>query len=184
MSVQIEALFTSAAGLQPPWAVRDVRLHSARHRIDFDVQCQQSQLACPACGAPSPKIHDRLPRSWRHPDSFQYEAWLHADVPCVGCKSCGKTTQINAPWAREGCGFTLPFEALALMLAGAAVIRHHFDGIVAWVQTRQTNGFLDVFTNLFQARRARGFASFDSPGTVIVLIAGKLDFVAVNPQAR
>lgn len=42
MSVQIEALFTSALGFQPPWAVRDVRLDTARHRIDFDVESRQT----------------------------------------------------------------------------------------------------------------------------------------------
>jgi transposase len=123
VSVQIEALFTSALGLQPPWAVRDVRLDTARHRIDFDVECQQALLACPACGAPSQKVHDRLPRSWRHLDFFQYEAWLHADVPRVGCTSCGKTTQINVPWAREGSGFTLLFEALALTMCQDLPVR-------------------------------------------------------------
>jgi transposase len=119
VSVQIEALFTSALGLQPPWAVRDVRLDTARHRIDFDVECKQALLACPACGAASQKVHDRLSRSWRHLDFFQFEAWLHADVPRVGCAACGKTTQIGVPWAREGSGFTLLFEALALMSAAA-----------------------------------------------------------------
>lgn len=123
MSVQIEALFTSALGLQPPWAVRDVRLDTARHRIDFDVECRQALLACPACGAPSQKVHDRLTRSWRHLDFFQYEAWLHADVPRVRCTSCGKTTQISVPWAREGSGFTLLFEALALTMCQDLPVR-------------------------------------------------------------
>ncbi|PYE21261.1 transposase ISL3 family protein [Paraburkholderia silvatlantica] len=39
----------------------------------------------------------------------------------------------------------------------ARMIRKHFDGIVAWTQTRQTNGFLGALSGLFQAveRRAR-----------------------------
>jgi len=123
VSVQIEALFTSALGLQAPWAVRDVRLDTAKHRIDFDVECKQTLLACPACGAASQKVHDRLPRSWRHLDFFQYEAWLHAEVPRVGCDACGKTTQIGVPWAREGSGFTLLFEALALTLCKDLPVR-------------------------------------------------------------
>lgn len=123
MSVQIEALFTSALGLQPPWAVRDVRLDTARHRIDFDVECRQALLACPACGAASQKVHDRLARSWRHLDFFQYEAWLHAQVPRVACTACGKTTQLSVPWAREGSGFTLLFEALALTMCKDLPVR-------------------------------------------------------------
>lgn len=123
MSIQIEALFTSALGLQPPWAVRDVRLDTAKHRIDFDVECKQALLACPACGSASQKVHDRLTRSWRHLDFFQYEAWLHAEVPRVGCTACGKTSQISVPWAREGSGFTLLFEALALTMCQDLPVR-------------------------------------------------------------
>jgi transposase len=123
VSVQIEALFTSALGLQAPWEVRDVRLDAAKHRIDFDIECKQALLACPACGAASQKVHDRLPRSWRHLDFFQYEAWLHAQVPRVGCTACGKTTQLGVPWAREGSGFTLLFEALALTLCKDLPVR-------------------------------------------------------------
>ena len=68
----------------------------------------------------------------------------------------------------------------------AAMVRRHLEGIVAWAQTRQTNGFLEALNGLFQAakRRARGFTSFDTIRTVIFLIAGKLDFAAVNPHAR
>ena len=119
----IEALFTSALDLQAPWAVRDVRLDTAKHRIDFDVECKQPLLACPACGAAAQKVHDRLQRSWRHLDFFQYEAWLHADVPRVGCTACGKTTQMNVPWAREGSGFTLLFEALSLTMCRELPVR-------------------------------------------------------------
>ena len=68
----------------------------------------------------------------------------------------------------------------------AALVRRHLDGIVAWAQTRQTNGFLEALNGLFQAakRRARGFTNFDTIKTVIFLIAGKLDFTSVNPHAR
>lgn len=68
----------------------------------------------------------------------------------------------------------------------AAMVRRHLQGIVAWAQTRQTNGFLEALNGLFQAakRRARGFTNFDTIRTVIFLIAGKLDFAGVNPHAR
>src|SRR5690606_40680483 len=51
-----------------------------------------------------------LDKQWRHLDFFQFEAWLHAKVPRVKCTSCGKTTQVEVPWARPGSGFTLLFE--------------------------------------------------------------------------
>jgi transposase len=68
----------------------------------------------------------------------------------------------------------------------AALVRRHLEGIVAWAQTRQTNGFLEALNGLFQAakRRARGFTRMATIKTVVFLIAGKLDFHAVNPHAQ
>ena len=67
----------------------------------------------------------------------------------------------------------------------AALVRDHLEGIVAWAQTRQTNGFLEALNGLFQAakRRARGFTRLSTIRTVIFLIAGKLDFRVINPHA-
>jgi transposase len=68
----------------------------------------------------------------------------------------------------------------------AALVRRHPEGIVAWAQTRQTNGFLEAINGLFQAanRRARGFVRLSTIKTLIFLIAGKLDFQTINPHAR
>jgi len=67
----------------------------------------------------------------------------------------------------------------------ARMIRRHFDGIVAWTQTRRTNGFLEALNGLFQAakRKARGYGRFETMRTVLFLIAGKLDFRRINPHA-
>ena len=116
LNLSIETLFTTALGLQAPWAVSDIELNTAKRRIDFQVVYEAKRTACPVCGMADQGIHDRVTRSWRHLDFFQYEAWLHAEVPRVRCGGCGKTTQVTVPWAREGSGFTLLFEALALSL--------------------------------------------------------------------
>ena len=67
----------------------------------------------------------------------------------------------------------------------ATLVRRHLEGIVAWAQTRQTNGFLEAINGLFQAakRRARGYTRLSTIKTVIFLIAGKLNFTAINPHA-
>lgn len=67
----------------------------------------------------------------------------------------------------------------------ARMIRNHFDGIVAWTQTRQTNGYIEALNGLFQAakRKARGYTRFETMRTVLFLIAGKLDFMRINPHA-
>ena len=123
MSVAVETLFTSALGLQPPWVVEDVKLNTANRRIDFEIGCQAKALACPACGVNTQPVHDRLRRSWRHLDFFQFEAWLHCEVPRVACGGCSKTTQVTVPWARPGSGFTAAFEALALTLCRDLPVR-------------------------------------------------------------
>ena len=71
------------------------------------------------------------------------------------------------------------------MNAVACLIRSHLEGIIAWAQTRATNGFLEALNGLFQAakRKPRGHRRFSTIRTVIVLIAGKLDFSKVNPHA-
>lgn len=65
----------------------------------------------------------------------------------------------------------------------AAMILNHFDGVLAWVTSRQTNGFLEAINGLFQAakRKALGNVRFRTIRTVIFLIAGKPDFSRINP---
>ena len=123
MGMEIESLFTSALGLAAPWRVEKVNLDTAHRRIDFDLTCDAKRLTCPACGLSDQGIHDRQMRDWRHLDFFQYEAWLHAQVPRIACNGCGKTTQVQVPWAREGSGFTALFEALALSLCQELPVR-------------------------------------------------------------
>jgi transposase len=67
----------------------------------------------------------------------------------------------------------------------AAMIRTHFNGIVAWTRSRQTNDFIQAINGLFQAakRKARGYTRFQTMKTVLFLIAGKLNFAAINPHA-
>ena len=70
------------------------------------------------------------------------------------------------------------------MKAVARMIRKHLEGIVAWARSRMTNGFLEALNGLFQAakRKARGYRRLSTIRTIIFLIAGKLDFTALNPH--
>jgi transposase len=51
----------------------------------------------------------------------------------------------------------------------ATLVHRHLEDIVAWAQTRQTNGFLEAINGLFQAakRRARGFTRLSTIKTVV-----------------
>lgn len=112
----METLFTQALGLQTPWRVVSVDFRQAEGLIVFQIDNTAQRLACPACGAAEQPIHDRLPRSWRHLNFFQYQAVLQARVPRVRCTACEKTTQVEVPWAREGSGFTQTLEAFIVAL--------------------------------------------------------------------
>jgi transposase len=94
--------------------------------------------------------------------------------------------QINVVTAMLGQWCTNVMRSkVAPMKEVARMIRKHFDGIVAWTQTRQTNGFIEALNGLFQAakRKARGYTRFATMRTVLFLIAGKLDFTPFNPHA-
>lgn len=112
-----EELFCRALGLAEPWAVERVALDVAHRRIDLYVVWRANSAACPACGVPDQPVHDHRQRSWRHLDFFEFEAHVHCDLPRIACSLCNATTQLKAPWAREGSRFTLLFEALGLTLA-------------------------------------------------------------------
>ena len=74
LTMQVETLFTTALGLQAPWQVQSVELNTTKRRIDFDVACTAKVLSCPHCGVVEQGIHDRVHKSRRHLDFFQFEA--------------------------------------------------------------------------------------------------------------
>jgi transposase len=111
-----EELFTRALGLAAPWRVAGLDFQPAEGQIVFQIVSDAKRLRCPACGAADQPIHDRKARRWRHLNFFQYRALLEAKVPRVGCTACGKTTQVEVPWARSGAGFTELLEAFIVAL--------------------------------------------------------------------
>lgn len=112
-----ESLFTVALGLTPPWQVTDVKFDPAAGRIDFEVAfATGAKYSCPSCALTEQAVHDTRRRSWRHLNFFQFQAFIHADLPRVKCSGCGKVTQVTPPWSRSGSGFTLLMEALVVTL--------------------------------------------------------------------
>jgi len=117
-------LFTTALGLQPPWEVVEIRFEPEGGRIDFQVGfAKGARFACPACEAPGQPVHDTRDRTWRHLSFFQFAAYIHAKVPRVDCGGCGKTSQVEVPWARPESGFTLLMEALLVTLCREMPVR-------------------------------------------------------------
>ena len=80
-------------------------------KLDFE---EGKRFGCPQCGKLCP-THDTSIKRWRHLNFFQYECLLEARVPRSNCPEHG-VLSVAVPWAREGSGFTLLFEALAMLL--------------------------------------------------------------------
>jgi transposase len=81
-----------------------------------------SRFACPGCGAADCPAYDTEEMTWRHLNFFQHHAYLHARVPRIDCASCG-IKKVSVPWAREGSGFALLFEALIMALVQAMPVK-------------------------------------------------------------
>ena len=110
-------LFAQALPLASPWMVAESRFEGNPRKLllTVDLKSGTTRMNCPCCGAQDCAIHDRRQRRWRHLNFWQYETELTARVPRVRCGKCG-VHQVEVPWARQGSGFTLLFEAMALKL--------------------------------------------------------------------
>lgn len=112
-------LLQLALALTPPWEVERSDFDAKVRRLDIHLTFPRgARFVCPSCGATDCPAYDTQSMTWRHLNFFQHEAFLHARVPRVSCDRCG-VHRVSVPWAREGSGFTLLFEALIMALVSA-----------------------------------------------------------------
>ena len=110
-------VFTLALGLRNPWIIKSVTLKEVSKRkvlyieIDFE---RGSNFTDPLNKEPC-SVHDTKPREWRHLDFFEHECYIKCRVPRIKPLE-GNIRQVPVPWAREGSGFTLLFEAYGMAL--------------------------------------------------------------------
>jgi transposase len=113
---EINDLFQAALGLAEPWQVTRTAFDATARRLDLYLDFPKgARFGCPEGDESACPVHDTEPKTWRHLDFFQHQAYLHARVPRVTCPAHG-TRQVRLPWARPGSGFTLLFEALLMAL--------------------------------------------------------------------
>lgn len=69
------------------------------------------------------------------------------------------------------------------MIAVAKSIKRHWDGVVAYLETRLTNGPAEAINGIIQTvkRKCRGFRNFEYFRTMIYLVASKLKFDLPRP---
>jgi transposase len=110
-------LFQMALGLFPPWLVERCEFDPEEKRLDIFIDFSRGgEFGCPECGRLGCKAYDTQDKTWRHLNFFEHVTYLHVRTPRVECPDCGVRV-VPVPWAREGSGFTLLFEAFILAMA-------------------------------------------------------------------
>ena len=145
-----EELFTAALGLGRQWRVAECRFEGEPKRLELRLEHVPGEhFECPQCKALC-GVHDTLERRWRHLNFFQYRCELVAKVPRTWCRKDG-VHQVQAPWAREGSGFTLLMEALVMLLSAQMPV----DGIADLLQENDTRLWRVLIHYVEQAQARR-----------------------------
>jgi transposase len=113
-----KAIFGIALGINKPWYIKEVKLlakqdsHTKQMHIEIDFQrgSKFTDKTGKECS-----VYDTSERIWQHLNFFEYPCYIHARVPRIKDKE-GNVKTIEVPWARSNSGFTLMFEAFAMLL--------------------------------------------------------------------
>jgi transposase len=110
-----EQIFSMALGLQKPWKIEGIRFegNATQKELHIDLGFPRGSRFEDGAGNEC-AVHDTSYKTWRHMDFFQHKCFLHCKVPRIITKE-GKVKLLEVPWARTGSGFTLLFEAFAMM---------------------------------------------------------------------
>ncbi len=107
-------IFKIALGLNEPWQIDSVSFDKENKVLNIQIKFTKgTQFSMPDDMEYS--AYDKRPRTWQHLNFFEHKCFIHCDVPRVQ-QADGKTTIQEVPWARKGSGFTLLFEAFAMLL--------------------------------------------------------------------
>lgn len=110
-------IFSLALGLNRPWIITNVEfvevvpnVKELHIHIDFERGFRFSTTTGERVTA-----YDTESKRWQHLNFFQHRCYLYARVPRL-VNNEGKINIIEVPWSRPGSGFTLLFEAYAMLL--------------------------------------------------------------------
>lgn len=111
-------LFTQALQIAEPWYIEKIEYEMPTQngfgQMDIYINFRKGGTFRDSEGNLC-KAYDTSDRKWKHLNFFQSTCYIHARVPRINSKIDGIVT-IDVPWARSGSGFTLLFEAFAMML--------------------------------------------------------------------
>jgi transposase len=101
-----------------PWYVKNIDLLKAegklRGQLDIHIDFKTGSKFKDEQGNEC-RVYDTEQRSWQHLNFFEHNCYIHARVPRIK-QTDGKVKTVVVPWARPGSGFTLLFEAFAMLL--------------------------------------------------------------------
>jgi transposase len=114
-----EQIFALGLGLSSPWFISEIKLTKSStlgqaSRLDIYIDFEKGGRFQTSSGELAP-AYDTETRSWQHLNFFEHACFLHARAPRIKLSS-GKVETVQCPWARPGSGFTLMFEAYAMLL--------------------------------------------------------------------
>lgn len=106
-----------ALGLANPWRINDIRFENkeGQKTLEIELGFERGHRFTDSDTGESCSVHDTKERVWRHLNFFEHQCYLKCNVPRIRTRD-GKVKQVIVPWAREGSGFTLMFEAFSMLL--------------------------------------------------------------------
>lgn len=119
--MQTSTFFTTLLGLHYPYSITQITDQKNEKgqvtRVDIYITIAADYFP-PIDKGIKVWQHDKISRTWRHLDLFQYACYLHCDVPKYKYQTDSKTycRTLEVPWARSGSRFSLLFEQMVMSL--------------------------------------------------------------------
>jgi transposase len=112
-----EEIFKVALNVQQPWIIKEVKLEKEEGKFfgKLSITIDFTKGAKFNIDGKDYTAYDTELKTWQHLNFFEHECFISARVPRVKFAD-GKVRTVQVPWARPGSGFTLLFEAFAMLL--------------------------------------------------------------------
>jgi transposase len=111
-------IFELALNIEEPWYIDNIQMVTSEDkitgRIDIYIDFKRGYKFKDTNGKET-TAYDTDERTWQHLNFFQHKCYIHARVPRIKTENEGIKT-LEVPWARQGSGFTLLFEGMAMLL--------------------------------------------------------------------
>lgn len=116
--INSKEIFSLALNLQPPWFIKDIMLEKGDSklfgRLTIQIDFEKGARFTMSDGQEY-SAYDTEIKTWQHLNFFEHECFISARVPRVQDNENSVLT-VQVPWSRPGSGFTLLFEAFAMLL--------------------------------------------------------------------